>query len=151
MSTYSAAIENYIDGLAPDRSMAIRKLLGIFRINLPSGFIETMTYGMPGFVVSHDIYPAGYHSDKSQPLPFISIGSQKNHIALYHMAIYMMPDLLDWFRSEYTRRTEAKPDMGKSCIRFSHPDKIPFTLIGELASRVTVEEWIRVYEANRRR
>ena len=37
--------------------------------------------------------------------------------------------------------------MGKSCIRFKSTDNIPFTLIGELASKMTTVEWIRIYES----
>jgi hypothetical protein len=38
--------------------------------------------------------------------------------------------------------------MGKSCMRFKKPDQIPYKLIGELASKMTVKDWIEVYENN---
>ena len=37
--------------------------------------------------------------------------------------------------------------MGKSCIRFKKMDDIPFDLIGELASKMTVNEWINTYNS----
>jgi hypothetical protein len=100
-------------------------------------------------VVPHSLYSKGYHADPKQPLPFINLASQKNYIALYHMGIYSNKKLLAWFTSEYTKQTSLKPDMGKGCIRFKKPEKIPFKLIGELASKFTVKDWITIYEANR--
>ena len=36
--------------------------------------------------------------------------------------------------------------MGKSCIRFKKLNEIPFELIGELCTKMTVDEWIEIYE-----
>jgi hypothetical protein len=84
-----------------------------------------MNYGMLGYVVPHELYPDGYHCDPKQPLPFANIASQKNFIAFYHMGLYMNPKLLKWFTEEYAKRSTAKLDMGKSCIRFKKAEHIP--------------------------
>jgi hypothetical protein len=101
---------------------------------------------MLGYVVPHSIYPKGYHCAPKLPLPFISLASQKNFIALYHMGLYANPSLMEWFTSEYPKHSKSKLDMGKSCMRFKKIADIPVALIGELASKMTVEEWISVYE-----
>jgi hypothetical protein len=106
-----------------------------------------MAYGMMGYVVPHSIYPAGYHCTPSDPLPFAGFASQKNFIAFYHMGIYSDPQLLEWFLKEYPKHTDARLDMGKSCIRFKKPEKIPFKLFGELMSKMTVKDWISRYES----
>jgi hypothetical protein len=62
------------------------------------------------------------------------------------MVLYSKPDLMDWFVSEYAKRCKYKLDMGKSCIRFKRMNDIPFDLIGELTSKVSVKEWIAIYE-----
>jgi hypothetical protein len=98
-------------------------------------------------VVPHSIYPNGYHCNPKLPLPFIAIASQKNFIALYHMGIYVNPRLLEWFSTEYPKYSNQKLDMGKSCIRFKKMDQIPFDLIGELARKITVQNWIECYES----
>jgi uncharacterized protein YdhG (YjbR/CyaY superfamily) len=139
-------IESYINDLTEERKNIINELRKVILKNLPKGFAEEMSYGMIGFCVPHSIYPNGYHCDPKQPLPFLSMASQKNFIALYHMGIYMNPDLMDWFTAEYAKRVKDKLDMGKSCIRFKKMDAIPFDLIGELASKMTVKEWISCYE-----
>jgi uncharacterized protein DUF1801 len=116
--------------------------------NLPEGFSEGMGYGMIGYAVPHTIYPNGYHCNPKLPLPFISIASQKNFIALYHMGIYANPKLLDWFVGEFPKHSDHKLDMGKGCVRFKKADSIPFELIAELSKKITVQDWISVYESN---
>ena len=71
----------------------------------------------------------------------------KNFIALYHMGIYAEPVLLDWFVSEFPKHSKSKLDMGKSCIRFKKINDIPYELIGQLASKMTTEDWINKYES----
>lgn len=105
-----------------------------------------MIYGMIGYVVPHSIYPDGYHVDPKLPLPFINLGSQKNFIALYHMGIYTSEGLLNWFTSEYPKHSKTRLDMGKSCLRLKKTDAIPYALIGELVSKMSVREWINAYE-----
>ncbi|WP_297097405.1 DUF1801 domain-containing protein [uncultured Draconibacterium sp.] len=138
--------DEYIAQLSEERQQAVSKLREIFRKNLSEGFQETISYGMIGYVVPHSVYPAGYHCDTKLPLPFINIASQKNFIALYHMGIYANKNLLDWFVAEYPKHCKTKPDMGKSCIRFKKVDQIPYNLLTELATKMTVSDWIDLYE-----
>ena len=63
------------------------------------------------------------------------------------MGIYAEPVLLDWFVSEFPKHSKSKLDMGKSCIRFKKMDDIPYELIGQLASKMTTEDWINKYES----
>lgn len=138
--------EEYMASLPEDRKEVMNKLRSISLKHLPKGFEEGMSYGMLTYVVPHKIYPKGYHVDPKQALPFISIASQKNFIALYHMGIYADQKLLKWFEAEYAKVSKTKLDMGKSCIRFKNPSTIPFDLIAELLGKVSVKEWIEVYE-----
>ncbi len=140
--------EAYIDQLSEDRAQAIRKLRSTVNENLPEGFEESMTYGMISYGVPHRIYPAGYHCKPEDPLPYISIASQKNFIALYHMGIYTFPEILAWFQAEYPKHVKTKLDMGKSCIRFKKMDNIPYNLIAELCRKITVKDYIDMYETS---
>lgn len=147
MQSKATSPEAYLDELPPERREALGRLRQVILDNLPEGFEETMSYGMIGYVVPHSVYPAGYHCNPKQPLPFMSIASQKNFIALYHMGIYVNEDLMSWFVEEYKRRVPTKLDMGKSCIRFKKVEHIPYDLIGELVQKMSVEEWVALYEA----
>lgn len=142
----------YIQGIEDDhRRAAFEQLRETVLGNLPEGFEEAMSYGMIGYVVPHRLYPAGYHCDPKLPLPFVSIAAQKNFIALYHMGIYAMPELMDWFVTEYPKHSKAKLDMGKSCIRFKKANDIPLELIGQLMQKITLETWVGVYETQFKR
>lgn len=151
MASSIKTTEEYISNLPEERKEAFLKLRKTLVENLPVGFAEEINYGMIGFVVPKSLYPEGYHCNPELPLPFISLASQKNFIALYHMGIYANQELLDWFVNEYPKHADNKLDMGKSCIRFKNPNKIPFELIGELASKMTPQDWIAIYEQNVKR
>jgi uncharacterized protein YdhG (YjbR/CyaY superfamily) len=150
MQSQATSIAEYIKELPADRRDAITKLRKVIKKNLPEGFKEVISYGMIGYVVPHQLYPKGYHVDPSAPLPFINLASQKNNIALYHMGIYGDKKLLEWFTKEWTEAGVGRLDMGKSCIRFHNPEKIPFGLIGQLAGKINVDTWIKTYEKNRK-
>lgn len=147
MQSKAATVDDYIDELPEDRKAAIKKLRAAIKKNLPKGFQECMGYGMAGYVVPHSKYPAGYHCNPKDPLPFMGFASQKNFIAVYSMAIYSSPSLLKWFTEAHAKASSKKLDMGKSCIRYKKPEDIPFELIGELASKITPDEWIEQYES----
>ncbi len=141
------SVDDYVSQLPEERKAPINKLRKIIKENLPNGFEETMNYGMIGYVVPHSKYPNGYHCDPQLPLPFMNIASQKNSINIYHMGMYAKKELLDWFVTAYPNHVKRKLDMGKSCVRFKKIDEIPFDLIGELATKMSPENWIDVYES----
>lgn len=147
MQSPAATPEEYVNELPAERKEAIQKLRKEIKKNLPKGFKEVMGYGMIGYVVPHSIYPKGYHCDTKMPLPFMNVASQKNFIAVYHMGVYSNKKLLDWLLAEYKKISPKKLDMGKSCLRFTKPENIPYELIGKLAGKMTVDEWITIYES----
>jgi uncharacterized protein YdhG (YjbR/CyaY superfamily) len=148
MQSKTQNVEDYLKELPQDRKEAMSKLRKTILNSLPKGFEECISYGMIGYVVPHSIYPKGYHCDIKLPLPFVNIASQKNFIAMYHMGIYTNQTLLNWFVDEYPKHSKQKLDMGKSCIRFKKPETIPFELIGELMTKMSVQDYINHYESN---
>lgn len=146
MTIKSTSPDDYINQLPDDRKFVISKLRTLILKNIPAGFEETISYNMLAFVVPKSIYPAGYHCKPEEPLPFISIASQKNFIALYHIGIYANEELYNWFVESYKIHCKTKLDIGKSCIRFKKLEDIPYDLIGELVTKITVNQWIDTYE-----
>ncbi|WP_439128591.1 DUF1801 domain-containing protein [Polaribacter sp.] len=140
--------EDYINQVPKERQVSLKKLRETINQNLPKGFEEGIQYGMIGYYVPHKIYPNGYHCNPKEPLPFLSFASQKNSVNLYHSGIYAVPEIHDWFVNEYPKHSSGKLDMGKSCIRFKKMDEIPYELIGELCKKLSVKEWIEIYETN---
>ena len=151
MQSKALTPEDYIAEMPEDRQKAFAKLRSVIKKNLPKGFKEMMGHGMMGWAVPHSKYPAGYHCNPEDPLPFMGIASQKHFIAIYHMGIYADPGLLKWFTTAHAKASSRKLDMGKSCIRYKKPDDIPFDLIGELSGKMTPDEWIAIYEKNMKR
>lgn len=146
MTSKAATPDAYIKDLPAEKREAIDSLRAVIKKNLPKGFEETMSYGMIGYVVPHKLYPGGYHCDPKLPLPFMSIAAQKNFYAFYHMGLYADATLMKWFLSEWKKQTPAKPDMGKSCVRFKKAEDIPLKLIGQLVKKVSTKDWIATYE-----
>jgi len=148
MTIKASTPEEYIQNLPEDRISPVRKIRQIILKNLPKGFEEGIGYGMLSYHVPKTIYPAGYHCDTKLPLPFMNVASQKNFVALYHMGMYANPKLLEWFVTEYPKHSSKKLDMGKSCVRFKKMEDIPFQLIGELVTKMSVQDWVDLYEKN---
>lgn len=146
MQSTAQSITAYFEEIPEERKKPFLTLRETILKNIPEGFSEQISYGMIGFVVPHNLYPPGYHCNPKLPLPFINIASQKNFIAFYHMGIYANPDLLQ-FIIEYSKHSNQKLDMGKSCIRFKKFDQIPFDLIAELVQKINVKQWINCYES----
>ena len=146
MKIEANSVEDYLNNAPNERQEALRRMREVLRDNLPQGFSEELSYGMPGYVVPHSTYEPGYHCDPRLPLPFVSFANQKNFVALYHMGLYASPDDMAWFTESWDAGRFGKLDMGKSCIRFKKMDKIPWDLIGELATRMTPQDWIARYE-----
>ena len=146
MPSTAKTVNDYLNELPEERKGDFSKLRERILNTIPKGFGEEMSYGMLGYVVPHSLYPNGYHCNPKLPLPFMSIGSQKNFIVLHHLGIYADPTLLEWFTNEYPKHSTQKSDIGKGCIRFKKTDQIPFDLIGELAGKMSVEDWIECYE-----
>ncbi len=148
MKAAGKTVNEILMNLPEDRAESFNKLHDVIIKNLPKGFEASISYGGLGYVVPHTIYPAGYHCKPEEPLPFAGIASQKNSINFYHMGIYANPELLKWFVTEYPKHSNQKLDMGKSCVRFKKFNEIPYKLIGELMKKISVKQWIEIYEKN---
>lgn len=140
-----ATVTEFMSTIPEERLAAMKKLRSVIKKNLPDGFKERIAT-MVHYEVPLTTYPDGYHCTPDTPLPFISLANQKNNISIYHMGVYAMPELLEWFQSAYAAQAKYKLNMGKSCIRLKRMDDIPYDVIGELCSKITVEDWIAHYE-----
>lgn len=140
--------ETYFHNVGADKATVLKQLAVAISANIPEGFEAQIQFNMPSWVVPLSLYPAGYHCKSDTPLPFISMAAQKNHLALYHMGLYANPMLMDWLVSELKAATGKKPDIGKSCIRFTYSDEIPFGVIGELCGKMSASAWIQLYESS---
>lgn len=145
MAKKPETVRAYLDALPEDRRRALEAVRKVIRKNLPAGYAEGIQYGMIGYFVPHSRYPAGYHCDPSQPVPFASLASQKNHMAVYLSCVYGDEGRRERFESDW-KATGKKLDMGKSCVRFKRLEDVALEAIGE-AVRVPVDRFLEEYEA----
>lgn len=146
MQSKATTVAKYLTDLPPDRRQAIQAVREVVRANIDPALEEGMQYGMIGYYVPHRVYPAGYHCDPRQPLPFGGLASQKNHMALYLMSIYLDPEMLAWFTAAW-KKTGKKLDMGKSCIRFKRIDDVALDVIAEALRRTPLTKYVQQYES----
>lgn len=146
MQSKAATVAEYLASLPADRRAALQAVREVILANLDKGYQECMQYGMIGYSVPHSIYPAGYHCDPRQPLPFAGLASQKNYMSLYLGSVYGSPQDEAWFRSAWAM-TGKKLDMGKVCIRFKRLEDVALDVVGEAIRRTPVATFIARYEA----
>lgn len=145
MQSKAKTVKQYLDQLPADRRDAISAVRDVMLKNLPKGFEEGMQYGMIGYFVPHSVYPAGYHCNPKEPLPYASLASQKNYMSIYLMCIYGEETHREWFIDAW-KKAGKKLDMGKSCVRFKKLEDVPLKVVGQAMKRVTVKKYIDFYE-----
>lgn len=145
MQSKAKTVNEYLDELPADRRVAIEAIRAVLLKNLDPAYEEGVQYGMIGYYVPHSLYPAGYHCDPRQPLPFAGLASQKNHMALYLMCLYGGSEQEAKFRREWVA-TGKKLDMGKCCVRFKKLQDVPLDVVGRAVARVPVRDFIAYYE-----
>jgi hypothetical protein len=141
MTSNAKTVAEYLVSLPEDRRNAISTVRKVILANLPKGYEEIMQYGMIGYVVPHRLYPAGYPANPALPLGYASLGSQKNHMALYAMCAYGDPATMKWLQQAF-KAAGKRLDMGKACLRFKKLDDLPLDIIGQLIARVPVKNYI---------
>ncbi|MHC5028782.1 MAG: DUF1801 domain-containing protein [Planctomycetota bacterium] len=145
MTTETLTVSRYIASLPADRRAAIKAVRKVINDNLGPGFKETIQYNCIGWCVPHSVYPAGYHCNPKEPLPYIGLASQKNHMALYLFCTYTSETEQERFRKAWLK-TGRKLDMGKSCVRFRKLEDVPLEVVGDVVSRSTLEKFVASYE-----
>ena len=154
MQSYVTAVAHYLAELPKDRRTAIEALRKVILKNIDSDYEEGIQYGHIGYYVPHRVFPAGYHCDPKQPLPFVAIASQKNYMAMYLMGLYcgcgqaIEDETADakWFREAWLK-TGKKLDMGKACIRFKKIEDVPLDVVGAAIKRIPAKKYIETYES----
>ncbi len=145
-TTKPVTITQYLAALPKDRRDAIQAVRKVIRANLDPKFKEVIQYGAIGYVVPHSVYPAGYHCDPKQPLPFAGIASQKNHMSIHLFCLYTAEGEQRRFRDAWAK-SGKRLDMGKSCARFRKIEDVPLELVGKTVKRITAKKFIAAYEA----
>ena len=139
-STAYSTVAEYLQSLPEDRRKAIQKVRALVKKHVPKGYVESMAWGCITWAVPLKLYPDTYNG---QPLAYVSIGNQKNHIGLYLMCAYMNPKLQkvlsDGFNAE-----GKKLDMGKACLRFKQYEDLAVEPIAEVIAAVSMTKYVEL-------
>lgn len=138
MQSDATTVTQYLAELPADRRAALEAVRQTILAHLPAGYEEAMSYGMVTYQV-----PLARHSDtyNGQPLAYAGLASQKHHMAVYLIGIYMDDEARQRFEAAY-RATGKRYDVGKSCVRFRKLDDLPLALIGESIALFGVDEFV---------
>jgi hypothetical protein len=156
MASKAGSVDEYLASLPDDRRQVIEAVRKVILANLDSEFAEGVQYGMIGYYVPHSVFPAGYHCDPKQPLPYAALASQKNHVSLHLMGLYISPDSdadgenpeTRWFREAWAA-SGKKLDLGKACLRFKKLDDLALDVLAEAFRRLPAQRYIERYQAVR--
>ena len=143
----AATVEEYLQELVPDRREDIQAVRELVLDNLPPGYVETMNWGMITYEIPLERYPETYNK---QPLMYAALASQKRYMSLYLMCVYSHRESRIRFEERF-KASGKKLNMGKSCVRFRRVEDLPPDLIAETVAGTSVEDYIKFYEASRRR
>lgn len=108
MHSKAPNVDAYIKEAPAERQAALTKLRDLCRKQL-KGYAETMEYGMPCY--------------RNGDAVEVSFASQKQNIAVYILKTQVL--------TAHQEELRGVPK-GKSCLRFTKPEKIDFALLGRL-------------------
>jgi hypothetical protein len=152
MQSSASTVADYIAELPDERRAIVEAVRMVILDNLDAGYVEHMGYGMIGYSVPHSLFPAGYHCNPEQPLPFAGIASQKNYVSVYLMGVYCgcvgdeEGGEAAWFREAWAASGKKKLDMGKVCVRFKKLEDAALDVIGESIRRMPAQHYIERYQ-----
>ena len=147
VSSAAKTVDDYIAELPPERAAVVATMRDFVNAHLPSGYREAMAFGMIGWGIPLSRYADTYNR---QPLGYVALAAQKHAYSLYLMCVYADGEQ-ERALHEAAAAEGKKLDKGKSCLRFKRPEDLPLQAIGKLIASVSVDDYIALYEASRRR
>lgn len=147
MRSEAKTVEEYLEGLPEDRRMVVSEIRQLILENIPSGYVETMNWGMISYEIPLERYPTTYNK---QPLSYIGLAAQKNNYSLYLTCAYADAEQAALLQEGF-KQAGKKLDMGKSCLHFRKVEDLPLDVIARTVAATTPEEMISLYEKSRKR
>ena len=144
-SSNAKTVQEYLESLPMERRAIIESVRDVMLENMPEGIVEVMNWGMISYEIPLSTYPKTYNK---KPLLYGALAAQKSHYAVYLSNLYMDEGRMDRLLSEYDRMG-IKPNIGKSCVRFTKLEKLPLEVIGEMVGSMTLEDFVTLYEKMR--
>ena len=142
----ATTVEQYLAALPQDRREALNAVREVIRKNLDSNIHEGMQYGVIGYFIPHSVFPAGYHCNPKEPLPYMGLGSGKSHMSLHLMCVYGDKATRAAFEAAW-KKSGKKLDMGAACLRFKKLEDLALDAVAQVVRSVSAQKYIERYEA----
>lgn len=143
----ASTVQEYLAGLPEERREVVSAVRNLVKRHVPSGYRETMNWGMITWELPLSRYPDTYNG---QPLCYVALAAQKNFNALYLTGVYQDPEQETWLKRAF-RNAGKKLDIGKSCLRFRWLEDLPLEAVGKIVAWTSPEKHIARYEASRKK
>jgi len=117
--------QDYLNDLPENRRIEIKKVRSLIRKNLPKGYKELIKWGM----ITYEVPP----KKDGKPSVSVSLGNQKNYMAMYFSNIHKNSKGEQKFKNLY-QQDGNKLNMGKSCLRFKKANELNMNFLAELLS-----------------
>ncbi|RJU91613.1 MAG: DUF1801 domain-containing protein [Candidatus Poseidoniales archaeon] len=118
----------YLAELDEKRRGPMTELFERISLAMPD-WTPVMAYGMLSWSAPHP-------EDGEEPLIPVSLASQKRHMSLYFMPMYIDERVKTAVNAAY-EVMGVKPNMGKSCLRFTRIDRMPLPTVLEVLRACT--------------
>ncbi len=142
VASQARTVTEYLAALPPGRRKEMAAVRNLVKGDLPKGYKEVMYWGMISWEIPLSSYP---RSRNAQPLCYVALAAQKQHLSLYLTAAYMFSEQTEAIRSGF-KTAGKKLDMGKSCIRFRSVDDLAVPVLTKCIAAIPPGRYIVRYE-----
>lgn len=140
-------VDQWLAAVPAERREAINAVRDAVNEHLPPGYEETVDWGMLAWVVPLERLP---NTHNGHPLMLAALGAHTKLMTIYLTSVYGDPKIRREFEDAY-KQTGRKLDMGGSCVHFKKLDDLPLDVVGNVISRVGVDQFVERYESSRRK
>jgi hypothetical protein len=143
----ATSVATFLSSLTVERRKDLERVRNVVRKHLPKGYEEAVSKNMLVYQVPFERYSDTYNG---QPLWYAALASQKSGLSLHLMPVYGDPASAERLKNGF-KVAGKKLDMGKACIRFQKADDLALDAIAQVVASVSVDRWIQIAQAARRR
>lgn len=142
VTSKAKTITEYLASLPPERRKEMAAVRKLVKAHLPKGYKEVMNWGMICWEIPVTKYPRTHNA---QPLCYVALAAQKQHLSLYLTGAYMFPDQAEAIKAGF-KAAGKRLDMGKSCLRFRTADDLVQPVIAKSIAAIPPGRYIVRYE-----
>lgn len=117
---------------------------GVILANLPEGFVEEHGHykGMATWVVPKE---HGIKTHDRRTAPIVALGERKSYVSLFLMGMYYDPGMSAWLDAAWAA-SGCPLKRGAASVQLRDLDDIPFDVVADAVSRLTVADVVAFFE-----